>query len=103
MTSANLRYPVIKDFTQQYKALKGPPDGQVVSSPKNSKGGPLFGKVKQLMHTKKGKKIKHWKCKSLGECKAYGIVLRCYTRDRQEDFQYADHHYTSIILDAIKP
>jgi len=33
---------------------------------------------------------------------ADGIVLRCYSRDRQADFQFADHFYTSIIVDAVK-
>ncbi len=31
-----------------------------------------------------------------------GIVLRCYTRDRQIDFAYADHNYTSLIVDAVQ-
>lgn len=31
-----------------------------------------------------------------------GIVLRCFARDRQENFAYADHYYTSIIVDAVK-
>lgn len=34
---------------------------------------------------------------------ADGVVLRYYTRDRQADFAYADHHYTSIIVDAVRP
>ena len=34
---------------------------------------------------------------------ADGIVLRCFARDRQVDFAYADHHYTSIIVDAVRP
>jgi predicted SAM-dependent methyltransferase len=34
---------------------------------------------------------------------ADGVVLRCWTRDRQADFAYADHHYTSIIVDAVRP
>lgn len=33
---------------------------------------------------------------------ADGIILRCYARDRQVDFAFRDHHYTSIIVDAVK-
>ena len=32
----------------------------------------------------------------------YGSVKRCYSLDKQENFKYADHYYTSIVVDAIK-